>query len=383
MRLGAIKLEKEAVEIELGLLKKEMAVTRSSVSAMDSSEMDKLIEGAATQSWGVPINLAPGRVVCMRSTNPVFDGAEACVVKFLTDKRGYILKTSKHGPNVFKEAAKLSLVHHMQEENDLKNDTNKEELARAIRAEAAINTNTLKEISDALQPRASELMVVQKPPTKSRPADEQTMFDAIVKNASLVKKEMDSLTGEPGRWKKTGSSRGVTSLTRSDMGKNGTVAIMGQGVVPAEKDAIIRFLQDPSLDIVDRQSVEIKKNFELDEGMSDNGELRYIKVKIPMCTSRDFCVASGGVSISTGQGEAMDEYVLGSSSVEHKLIPEVRGCIRARLVTSGWHIKPLGNGQCEVTLVSVTVMGGSFPSSLLKMGEKEGGKIVTSLKKAF
>ena len=71
--------------------------------------------------------------------------------------------------------------------------------------------------------------------------------------------------------------------------------------------------------------------------------------------------------------------------MEDTRVPPKKGFVRAEIVLNGWHIKPLpekdGRASCGVTFVNITKMHGQIPAALLKMGEKEGGEMVSKLKK--
>ena len=110
--------------------------------------------------------------------------------------------------------------------------------------------------------------------------------------------------------------------------------------------------------------------------------VRHVTLSLPFIKKRDFCVATLAQPVP-GLDE---EWVVGSVSVEHASVPEVKGYIRSRTVINGWHVKPLTVGAgaapaCGVTIVSVTNLGGTFPSAFIKMAEGEGGKLINSLAK--
>ena len=77
-------------------------------------------------------------------------------------------------------------------------------------------------------------------------------------------------------------------------------------------------------------------------------------------SSRDFCV------IGLIENEDDESYVT-MASVEDSAVPAVKGCVRGRLDLVGWHIQAAEKGHLRVTYINHTDMGGSVPTSLMKM----------------
>ncbi|KAI8149038.1 hypothetical protein BJV82DRAFT_205821 [Fennellomyces sp. T-0311] len=93
---------------------------------------------------------------------------------------------------------------------------------------------------------------------------------------------------------------------------------------------------------------------------NEHEELVWAKYKTPWpVSSRDFCV------VGLIESEDNESYVT-MTSVEDSHIPAVKGCVRGQLDLVGWRIKQ-EKSELKVTYINHTDMGGSVPTSLMKL----------------
>jgi len=226
------------------------------------------------------------------------------------------------------------------------------------------------------------------------PSDAEPLIQAALRNFSTVVEEAHA-KGENANWKPTGKSQGANCFMHTASGQGPQIGVFGRGRVVASRDDIIRAIADPANMIVD-QTVETVGYVPMNSALtstervpgvsSDMAELRWVSVRPPLISARDFCVLSWNAPVpEDGVPPEKWEWVSCAVSVTHPMVGERKKFIRGEVVFNGWHVKPLppkkGEVSCGVTVMSLTRMGGKLPGALLKMGAKEGGAMLARLKK--
>jgi len=188
-------------------------------------------------------------------------------------------------------------------------------------------------------------------------------------------------------WKSSGKVKGAECLTHCQTGVGGVVGVMGRGRIMASRDDVLSILTDPNNKVIERQKMEVVAAIPM-VGEVEDIRVCWVSLQVPLITNRDFCVATWASAVpGTGSNPDNQEWIAGSVSVYHPIVeahhPPSKKHVRGELLTSGWHIKPIPGEtlSCGVTFMSMTKMNGKIPSALLKMGAKEGGGFINSLKK--
>ena len=69
------------------------------------------------------------------------------------------------------------------------------------------------------------------------------------------------------------------------------------------------------------------------------------------------------------------------ASVEHHQHKATRKAIRGNIISGGWHVLPVDDNQCEVTMISICDPCRYIPAMLATMASDASGKTMAMLRK--
>lgn len=140
--------------------------------------------------------------------------------------------------------------------------------------------------------------------------------------------------------------------------KNPIILVRGKMRLNARPDQIFGLIYDLEL----RSEWEpVLLGFEMLECISSGIDIIYSKVKGQYGASgRDFVQLRGTYKAREGY-----DYVIVMKSIEHKTKPVVQKLVRANTIISGYLIKDIGNGRCELGIISQTDIKGRIPKFLV------------------
>ena len=157
---------------------------------------------------------------------------------------------------------------------------------------------------------------------------------------------------------------------------NPILLVRGRLTLQAEPDKLFQLIHDLNT----RSKWEpILLNFEQIEQINDTIDVIYSRVKgVFGVSDRDFVQLRG-----TFQKKNGFDYLIVMKSVEHSQRPLMKKTVRANTIISGYLIRDIGEGRCELGIISQTDIRGRIPKFLVNIiAPKQPVKWLKKLEKA-
>ncbi|KAH9154009.1 hypothetical protein AeRB84_003833 [Aphanomyces euteiches] len=138
-------------------------------------------------------------------------------------------------------------------------------------------------------------------------------------------------------------------------------AVKAQGRIPCSGDFLADKLQDAAeMTTFDDMTATCKVIQVVDAATKTS--IRYVQAKPVFPTSaRDFLVVTSEKRLNDGT------IAIASRSITHESTPEDKHFVRAHTHVSGYIIRPLGEDECEVTLIVHMDLGGMLPAVVINI----------------